>query len=162
MEYIVTPTGSDQEVHSEPLLGAFTTKPLAPTNFKVVSETQEISWSKSPTASVRSYKVRWKGTEEGGRAEEAIVPSGADDESTTCTLILKVTYNIILNKYCITIFVFQNLVQNVQYKVNVYAIVEDSGIPSDFKNPRGKTTSLLDWPSSQAESKPLHGKVHAP
>ena len=89
VEYVVTPTGSDQEVHSEPLLGVFTTKPLAPTNFKVVSETQEVSWSKSPTTSVRSYKVRWKGTEEGSRAEEAIVPCAIDDESTTCTFTLK-------------------------------------------------------------------------
>ena len=89
VEYVVTPTGSDQEVRSEPLLGVFTTKPLAPTNFKVVSETQEVSWSKSPTTSVRSYKVRWKGTQEGSRAEEAIVPCAIYDESTTCTFTLK-------------------------------------------------------------------------
>ena len=90
VEYIVTPTGSDQEVHSEPLLGAFTTKPLPPTNFRVVPETGEVCWAKSATPRVACYKVRWKGMDEGSRAEEAIVHPETKEETATCSFTLKV------------------------------------------------------------------------
>ena len=60
VEYLVVPMGSDQEVSSKPLEGIFTTKPLAPSNFKVTTESDEISWTRSGTPRVRSYKVRWK------------------------------------------------------------------------------------------------------
>ena len=73
VEYLVVPVGSDQEVNSEPLKKVFTTKPLAPTNLKLLPESGEISWTRSSTPRVRSYKVRWKG-EEGRAAEEVIVP----------------------------------------------------------------------------------------
>lgn len=53
VEYIVTPAGHDDEVSSLPLTGRFTTKPLAPTNFKTGPGAHEISWSKSPTPNVR-------------------------------------------------------------------------------------------------------------
>ena len=55
VEYIVTPAGDDQEVSSLPLTARFTTKPLAPANFKTGPGSHEISWSKSPTPTVR-YK----------------------------------------------------------------------------------------------------------
>ena len=61
VEYLVVPMGSDQEVSSKPLQGIFTTKPLAPSNFKVAPESNEISWTRSGTPRVRSYKVRWNG-----------------------------------------------------------------------------------------------------
>ena len=63
VEYLVVPMGSDQEVSSKPLEGIFTTKPLAPSNFKLTTESDEISWTRSGTPRVRSYKVRWKGEE---------------------------------------------------------------------------------------------------
>ena len=53
VEYIVTPAGDDKEVSSAPLTGRFTTKPLAPANFKTGPGPHEISWSKSPTPNVR-------------------------------------------------------------------------------------------------------------
>ena len=53
VENLVTPAGDDQEVSSVPLTGRFTTKPLAPSNFKTGPGAQEISWSKSPTPNVR-------------------------------------------------------------------------------------------------------------
>ena len=53
VEYLVTPAGDDQEVSSVALTGRFTTKPLAPANFKTGPGSQEISWSKSPTPNVR-------------------------------------------------------------------------------------------------------------
>ena len=59
VEYLVVPMGSDQEVSSKPLQGIFTTKPLAPSNFKVAPESNEISWTRSGTPKVSSYKVRW-------------------------------------------------------------------------------------------------------
>ena len=52
------------------------------------------------------------------------------------------------------------------YKVNIYAIVEDSGIPVESKELHDKvsrlspSTSLLDInPAGPVESKPLHEKV---
>ena len=80
--------GSDQEVNSEPLKKVFTTKPLAPSNFKLVPESGEISWTRSSTPRVRSYKVRWKG-EEGRVAEEAIVPV-LDEANPVSTFRMKV------------------------------------------------------------------------
>ena len=53
VEYMVTPAGDDEEVSSVPLTGRFTTKPLAPTNFKTGPGAHEISWTKSPTPNVR-------------------------------------------------------------------------------------------------------------
>ena len=53
IEYIVTPTGSEEEVTSSPLNGVFTTKPLPPTNLKVGPGNHELTWTLSPTQSVR-------------------------------------------------------------------------------------------------------------
>ena len=53
VEYLLTPAGEEQEVSSVALTGRFTTKPLAPSNFKTGPGSQEISWSKSPTPTVR-------------------------------------------------------------------------------------------------------------
>ena len=62
---------------------------------------------------------------------------------------------------------FQDLVSGVPYKVNIYAIVEDSGIPIESKELHDKVSrllppsaSLLDInPAGPVESKPLHEKV---
>ena len=89
VEYIVTPTGSDQEVYSQPLVGSFTTKPLPPSNFQVPDKGFKVSWTRSPTASVSTYKVRWKSTDEGSKAEEAIVATQQDD-TNTCSFQLEV------------------------------------------------------------------------
>ena len=60
----------------------------------------------------------------------------------------------------------QDLVSGVPYKVNIYAIVEDSGIPVESKELHDKVSrlppsaSLLDInPAGPVESKPLHEKV---
>ena len=53
VENLLTPAGDDQEVSSVPLTGRFTTKPLAPANFKTGPGSHEICWSKSPTPTVR-------------------------------------------------------------------------------------------------------------
>ena len=61
----------------------------------------------------------------------------------------------------------QDLVSGVPYKVNIYAIVEDSGIPIESKELHDKVSrllppsaSLLDInPAGPVESKPLHEKV---
>ena len=53
VEHILTPAGEDQEVSSVPVTGRFTTKPLAPANFKTGPGSHEISWSKSATPTVR-------------------------------------------------------------------------------------------------------------
>jgi len=100
VEYIVTPVGSDQEVHSAPLSGTFTTKPLPPTNFKVVPESQSVSWEISKTPSVKTYKLRLKCVEEGSKAEEAIV-TVTEDESRVHT------------------FKLRDLEPNIPYKVNI-------------------------------------------
>ena len=49
--------GGDQEVNSEAVKKVFTTKPLAPSNFKMLPESNEISWTRSATPRVHSYKV---------------------------------------------------------------------------------------------------------
>ena len=53
VECVVTPVGGEAEVKSAPLAGQFTTKPLAPSNLKIGPGKQEISWTRSPTPSVR-------------------------------------------------------------------------------------------------------------
>ena len=60
----------------------------------------------------------------------------------------------------------QDLASGVPYKVNIYAIVEDSGIPIESKELHDKVSrlppsaSLLDInPAGPVESKPLHEKV---
>ena len=71
IEYIVIPQGGENEVtillhykllylttyanmkvKSIPLVGKFTTKPLAPTNIKVGPGPHEVTWTKSATPSV--------------------------------------------------------------------------------------------------------------
>ena len=88
VEYLVVPVGSDQEVNSEPLKKVFTTKPLAASNFKLLPESEEISWTRSATPRVQRYKVRWKG-EEGRAAEEVIVPV-LDEANPVYTFRMKV------------------------------------------------------------------------
>ena len=39
---------------------------------------------------VTCYKVRWKGSDEGSRAEQAIVPLETKEETTTCSFTLEV------------------------------------------------------------------------
>ena len=53
IEYIVTPLGSEEEVMSLPLHGVFVTKPLPPTNLKVGPGNHELTWTVSPTQTVR-------------------------------------------------------------------------------------------------------------
>ena len=61
----------------------------------------------------------------------------------------------------------QDLIPGIPYKVNIYAIVEDSGIPVESKelhdkvSPTGlpQSVSLLDINPGPVESKPLHEKV---
>ena len=57
VEHLVVPVGGDQEVNSEAIKKVFTTKPLAPSNFKMLPESNEISWTRSATPRVHSYKV---------------------------------------------------------------------------------------------------------
>ena len=57
VEHLVVPVGGDQEVNSEAVKKVFTTKPLAPSNFKMLPESEEISWTRSATPRVHSYKV---------------------------------------------------------------------------------------------------------
>eukprot|EP00092_Neocalanus_flemingeri_P032028 GFUD01034810.1.p1 GENE.GFUD01034810.1~~GFUD01034810.1.p1 ORF type:complete len:905 (+),score=215.05 GFUD01034810.1:108-2822(+) len=108
VEYVVTPAGSDQEVTSTALIGTFTTKPLAPTNFKLGMEPNEITWMKSPSPNVSAYKIRCKGVEEGAKAEEFFIPSPEDPETTSCKWELEDIYSDVL------------------YKINIYAVVNDS------------------------------------
>ena len=61
----------------------------------------------------------------------------------------------------------QDLIPGIPYKVNIYAIVEDSGIPVESKELHDKVSptglpqraSLLDINPGPVESKPLHEKV---
>merc|ERR1712192_129937 len=128
--------GSDQEVNSEPLKKIFTTKPLAASNFKLLPESEEISWTRSATPRVHSYKVRWKG-EEGRAAEEVIVPV-LDEANPVCTFRIK------------------DLVDGILYKVNITALVEDCRV-TDSKGQESARMSVES--SSFAESKALHEKL---
>ena len=94
VEYIVVPQGCEEEVKSSPLSGHFTTKPLAPSNFKLGPGDHEISWTKSPTPSVMMYKVKYRSVEEGSQAEDVMVPTSADSDTTTCSLLLKVSIKL--------------------------------------------------------------------
>ena len=99
--------------------------------------------------------MRWKGEE--GRAEEAIVPV-LDEETTTCSFRLKVCLFQKWFLYC----VLQDLVDGVQYKVNIIALVEDY---KDYKNykvtdsKRPESVRMSVEPSTAVESKALHEKV---
>ena len=121
------------------------------------------------------YKVRWKGEE--GRAEEAIVPV-LDEDTTTCSFRLKVHF-LLLQKwflFCffagsvrwgpvqvfLVTFIFcllQDLMDGVQYKVNITALVEDY---KDYKvtdSKRPESVRMSVEPSTVVESKALHEKV---
>ena len=87
VECLVTPAGSDKEVSSVPLQGTFTTRPLAPTNFRVEEESGELAWLASPTPNVSAYKVRWRSTEEGSTPEEVLLPVS---DTFNCATTLKV------------------------------------------------------------------------
>ena len=90
------------------MIGQYTTKPLAPTNFKVGPGKYEISWTKSPTPSVRFvflfliilklllhflfswYKIKYKSVEEGSKADEKLIKSSNDQDSLICSTFLTV------------------------------------------------------------------------
>ena len=100
------------------------------------------------------YKVRWKGEE--GRAEEAIVPV-LDEETTTCSFRLKVHF-LLLQKWFL-FCLLQDLMDGVQYKVNITALVEDY---KDYKvtdSKRPESVRMSVEPSTAVESKALHEKV---
>ena len=164
VEHLATPFGSETETSSTPLTGSFTTRPLAPTNFRVENEESNvIAWVASPSPSVSTYKVRWKSTEEGSKPEEVLIP--APEDPNNCRISLKVNqgghHGTSLSH------LLQDLASGVPYKVNIYAIVEDSGIPVESKELHDKVSrllppsaSLLDInPAGPVESKPLHEKV---
>ena len=99
MEHLVTPFGSETETSSTPLTGSFTTRPLAPTNFRVENdESKVIAWVASPSPSVSTYKVRWKSTEEGSKPEEVLIP--APEDPNNCRIALKVSQGGHLRTFC--------------------------------------------------------------
>ena len=89
VEHLATPFGSETETSSTPLTGSFTTRPLAPTNFRVDEDSGEVAWVASPSPSVSTYKVRWKSTEEGSKPEEVLIP--APEDPNNCRISLKVS-----------------------------------------------------------------------
>ena len=95
-------------------------------------------------------KVRWKGEE--GRAEEAIVPV-LDEETTTCSFRLKVFQKWVLHR------LLQDLVDGVQYKVNITALVEDYKAYKVTDSKRPESVRMSVEPSTAVESKALHEKV---
>ena len=102
--------------------------------------------------------MRWRGEE--GRAEEAIVPV-LDEETTTCSFRLKVCLFQKWVFHC----VLQDLVDGVQYKVNITALVEDYKDYRDYKDykvadsKRPESVRMSVEPSTAVESKALHEKV---
>jgi len=96
----------DQEVESEYLIGTYLTKPLPPTNFKL-GESNQILWTKSPTPRVGLYRVKLKSIEEGSRPQEFLIDSSQDNEPGALVL--------------------QDLVLGLQYRVNIYAVVQMEG-----------------------------------
>jgi len=104
--YVVQPLGSEKEVESEPLVGAFLTKPLPATNFSIGEEENSISFQKSATTSVSYYKLRCKSAEEGSKSDEYLIHNNNTDD------------NNIHFKFP------QNLNSGVHYKVNIYAVVD--------------------------------------
>ena len=103
------------------------------------------------------YKVRWKGEE--GRAEEAIVPV-LDEETTTCSFRLKVHFLLLQEWFLFCLL--QDLVDGVQYKVNITALVEDNKDYKDYKvtdSKRPESVRMSVEPSTAVESKALHEKV---
>ena len=90
VEHLAVPFGSEVETCSAPLRGTFTTRPLAPTTFRVDEESAEVAWVASPSPSVSTYKVRWKSTEEGSKPEELLIP--APEDPNNCRLALKVDF----------------------------------------------------------------------
>jgi hypothetical protein len=89
---------------------------------------------------LREYKVRYKSSAEGSKAEELIFPTPAVCP-TTCSVQLEVSCTTFATAIIIP---SQGLTPGIQYKVNITAIVED------------KTHAKI-------ESKALHGKVkHLP
>ena len=93
--------GEVREVTSEPVSAVFTTKPLAPR--EITTEQEKIIISPSPSPSVkyirqvtnslkplclpRFYKVKYKSSEEGSKAEEIIITK---DVEGSLTISLKV------------------------------------------------------------------------
>ena len=90
VDHLAVPFGSEVETCSAPLTGTFTTRPLAPTTFRVDEELMEVAWVASPSPSVSTYKVRWKSTEEGSKPEELLIP--APEDPNNCRLALKVDF----------------------------------------------------------------------
>ncbi|XP_023337718.1 collagen alpha-1(XIV) chain isoform X2 [Eurytemora carolleeae] len=119
--YCVQPTGSDHEVVSEGLTESFVTKPLPPSNLKLGPGWNQITWTKSPTPHISVYKLRFKSAEEGSKSEEILIPPEEGVEPCSCLL--------------------EGLVFGVQYKVNIYAVVD-----------------IKDSPEG-VESKELHEKI---
>ncbi|XP_059078716.1 uncharacterized protein LOC131877137 [Tigriopus californicus] len=90
-------TLKENEIKSETSKDFFYTLPIKPSNLRVGSEPNQIEWTKSPTSTVESYKIRWKTEEEPPIKLEATV----DDCSYT----------------------FEDLRPGTIYRVNVYAMV---------------------------------------
>ena len=88
------------------MTGKFTTKPLAPTNFRIGSEPNEVLWTKSATATTNAYKLKYRSSE-GGKAHEIYIEHFAT-QGNEISAVLK------------------DLTENSVYKVNVFAIVYDS------------------------------------
>lgn len=70
-------TVQEIEVQSEIVEEDFYTPPVKPTNVRVDSKKNEIIWTPSETTSVTGYRVRWRADEDGGKAQEIIVPGNS-------------------------------------------------------------------------------------
>ena len=89
---------------SEPTIAVFTTKPQPPKEFRVDGD--QIIFTKSESSTVRSYKLRYRNSEEDGtKTEEIIIPSSSESD----TMSVKMS----------------GLTSKVPYRVNITAIVED-------------------------------------
>ena len=122
---VVAASLREGEVASMPASGIFLTRPLAPTNLRLDKDRQRgIMWYKSMTPSVRKYRVRWKPSEDSvsldvsQKVEEAYVPIPSVQDPSDPYLS----------------FAFPpTLAVGAVYKVNVYAVVEFGGVPTDSK-----------------------------
>ena len=75
------------------MAGKFTTKPLAPTNFRIGSEPNEVLWTKSATVNTSAYKLKYRSSEEGGKAHEIYIKE-LPQEGNEISAVLKVTFVI--------------------------------------------------------------------
>lgn len=97
----------EHEVTSDPSTLNCATLPHKPSGFKIGTRPFDIVFTKSPTPTVSSYKIKWKSIEEGSKPEETIIPTSQSEEQH---------------------FKLKGLTPNLVYKVNVYALVT---LPND-------------------------------